>query len=74
MKTKTTKAISALDAAIAMSGDWEGKRPDEFTNLEYADRMGLHAEVARRILNKMVKEEQLVRRDSKKGKFYSLPK
>lgn len=73
MKTKTTKAISALDAAIAMSGDISCKRDDEFTAAEYAARIEAHMESARRMLNRMVKGGKLAIRKTSKGHFYSLP-
>lgn len=73
MKTKTNKAISALESALAMTGDVSGQREDEFTCAEYADRLNSHTESARRILNKMVKEGKLMLRKNNKGHFYSLP-
>ena len=73
MKTnKALNALTALEQALKITGVQEPKRDDEFTAAEYADKAEMHVEVARRILNRHVKNGKLVLRKTPKGHFYSV--
>ena len=72
MKTKAQVALTALEQALKITGVQEPKRDDEFTAQEYAEKAGMHTEVARRILNRHVKDGKLILRKTPKGHFYSV--
>ena len=48
------------------------KRDDEFTSSEFADKADMHAESARRLLNRAVKEGKFALRKTPKGHYYSV--
>ena len=73
MKTKAQAALTALEQALKITGVQEPKRDDEFTAQEYADKVSMHVESARRTLNKHVKSGAIVFRKTTKGGFYSIP-
>jgi hypothetical protein len=72
MRTKAQVAISALEQALKITGVQEPKRDDEFTAAEYADKAEMHVEVARRILNRHIKEGKLAVRKTMRGYYYSV--
>jgi hypothetical protein len=72
MRTKAQVAISALEQALKITGVQEPKRDDEFTAAEYADKAEMHVEVARRILNRHIKEGKLAVRKTMRGFYYSV--
>jgi hypothetical protein len=72
MRTKAQVALTALEQALKITGVQEPKRDDEFTAQEYADKAEMHVEVARRILNRHIKEGKLAVRKTMRGYYYSV--
>ena len=69
---KTKQALTALEQALKLTAIEHPKRDDEFTVHEFADRADMHAESARRLLNRAVKNGKFIMRKTPKGHYYSI--
>jgi hypothetical protein len=70
MKTK----LDALEQALKLTARDEPKRDDEFSAAEFADKANMHAEGARKLLHRAVKEGKLTIRKTSKCHYYSIAK
>ena len=69
---KTKQALTALDLALQITAIEQPKREDEFTASEFADRADIHAESARRLLHRAVRDGKFTLRKTAKGHYYSI--
>jgi hypothetical protein len=69
---KTKQALTALDLALQITAIEHPKRDDEFTAHEFADKADMHAEGARKLLNRAVKEGKFALRKTSRGHYYSI--
>jgi hypothetical protein len=69
---KTKQALTALEQALQITAIEPPKRENEFTAGEFADRADMHADSARRLLNRAVKDGKFTMRKTTKGHYYSI--
>jgi hypothetical protein len=69
---KTKQALTALEQALKLTAIEQPKRDDEFTVHEFADKADMHAESARRLLNRAVRDGKFIMRKTSKGHYYSI--
>jgi hypothetical protein len=69
---KTKQALTALDLALKITAVEQPKRDDEFTASEFADKADMHAESARRLLQRAVRDGKFIMRKTPKGHYYSV--